>query len=88
MTFEPYSNLQNLQEFEDAFQEENKCYDDFQKWKSIQARILYVYNNTLDVLVKQEAESALTEINQQMANSLQCANSETPADNLYSDITL
>ncbi len=88
MTFESYSKIQNLQEFEDAFLEENKCYDDFEKWKTIRGRVLYVYNNTIDEIVKLEAESALTEINQQIANSLQCANSVTPAENLYSDITL
>ncbi len=88
MTFAPYSEIESLQELDDAFYQENKCYDDLQKWKKIQARILFVFNNTLDQMVKLEAESALNTINQNIANSLQCINSITPEDNLYSDITL
>ena len=88
MTFKPYSDIKNISELEDAYKKENKCYGDLEKWKNMYARILYVFNNTSNSIMKRKADAALSEIQQQMTNSEQCTNSVTPNDNVYADITL
>ena len=88
MVFKPYSDIIELPELENSFFEENKCYKDLTAWKRIEARILFVYNNTSDSATKAKAKAALEEISQKIDMSINCLNSSYPNENLYADITL
>ncbi len=86
LKLKPYSYMINLPALRDVFNEQSKCFLDAEKWKLIQADILFIKNNTTNSILRRDSNIAIEEINVQVQKSENCDDSITPSDQQYNSL--
>ena len=86
MTVASYANILQYEGFSTEYDKAIKCYQDWEGWMELQAKLDFIYKNTTEASTRNLAESALANINQQLVNSRDCNGSTTPNLNQYNNI--
>ncbi len=86
MELRSYSNVLDLVGLRQLYNKEAKCYSDWENWSVLESKIEFVYNNSLNTNLRNDAYGALSIIQENINNSLNCSNSITPSPNEFKDI--
>ena len=83
MTVASYANILQYEGFTTEYNKAIKCYQDWEGWSELKAKVDFIYANTTVSSTRSQAQTAVNYVNQQLENSRNCTNSLTPNLNQY-----
>ena len=83
MTVASYANILQYAGFTTEYNKAIKCYQDWEGWSELKAKVDFIYANTTVSSTRSQAQTAVNYVNQQLENSRNCTNSLTPNLNQY-----
>ena len=86
MSVASYANFASYAGFTTEYNKAIKCYQDWEGWSELQAKMVFVFENTTVSTTRQQAQNALNNINAQLVKSRDCNGSVTPNLNQYNSL--